>query len=199
MSDPYNLKDKKITNQVVLKAFSKTTRKLFIPKGFKSFADNDEPLPISEGQTISQPSLVAYMTQLLDVNRNHTVLEIGTGSGFQTAILSHLAKHITTVEIISSLFHKAKILLLKLGYTNITCLLADDHQHKSQKFDRIMVTAAAKDIPNKLIEQLKSPGKMVIPIGKEHQIQILMLIEKDRSGNVNETSSIPVRFVPLKS
>jgi len=199
MNDPFKLKNQEITNSAVIEAFEKTSRKLFIPKQLQKFAEVDGPLPIGKGQTISQPSLVAFMTQLLDVGKHHAVLEIGTGSGFQTAILSRLAKEIVSVEIIPTLLKGAKRLLSKLGYKNISYYLADDLNYQSLKFDRIMVTAASKEIPKKLIGQLNTPGKMVVPVGEEHQIQTLMLIEKDEGGKIKEHSSIPVRFVPLKS
>ncbi len=164
----------------------------------KELAHLDTALPIGYDQTISQPSLVFFMSKTLDVDKHHKVLELGTGSGYQTAILAEFAGHVFTIERIVELQQKAIGVLGSLGYTNITYILDDGSEGLSDHapFDRIMVTAAVSRIPPALIEQLANDGKMIIPVGGR-DVQELMLISKDHAGNVEADLLEAVRFVPL--
>ncbi len=199
--DPFHLKFHGITDPAVLKAFQKVRRKDFIDSYLYKLTHVDGPLPIGKGQTISQPSLVAYMTQLLDVHPHHVVLEIGTGSGFQTAILAEIALKVVSVEIIPSLYEKARKRLAGMGYNNIRVVPGDGNKgfSDSAPYDRIMVTAAAERIPDALLHQLIPGGKMVIPVGKQYSAQRLTLVTKSKDGNVKTLSDMGVRFVPFVS
>ncbi len=192
-----HLKGRDIKDEKILKAFEKIDRELFVPKSQIPHAYEDRPLPIGEGQTISQPYIVAFMLQLLDVEKHHKVLEIGTGSGYQTALLAELAKTVYTVEIKERLLEKAKKILSSLGYKNIHFKLGDGKKgwKEHSPYDRIIVSAAPQTIPEELINQLAPGGKMVIPAGSF--FQNLYLIEKDSNGNVKKTKSLAVSFVPL--
>jgi len=165
---------------------------------YKEQAHEDTPLPIGHGQTISQPSLVLEMTILLDVNEESNVLEIGTGSGYQTALLAKASQMVYTVERIEELHLKAIERLNRAGYTNIKFKLDDGSLgwQEYAPYDRIMVTAAASRIPNSLIEQLAPNGKMLIPVGSDF-MQDLLVITKDNEGNVAKQFITNVRFVPL--
>src|SRR5690606_6869724 len=155
-----------IIDTETLKAMRKVERHLFVPDQNRSQAYNDSPLPIGHGQTIPQPYIVAYMTQLLNVSQGDKVLEIGTGSGYQAAILGEIAKEVFTIEIVEALGEQAKRRLKALGYDNVTVIVGDGYSgfQKEAPFDAIMVTAAAGDIPSPLIEQLKDGGKLVMPV-----------------------------------
>lgn len=178
--------------------FYNLDRSFFIDNEYKKFADNDSPLPIGFEQTISQPSLVLEMTRLLSPEKDSKVLEIGTGSGYQTSILAEFAKVVYSVERIRELSKKAQDRLSKLGYNNIFFKIDDGSigWKENSPFDRIMVTAAAGKIPEELIEQLNVNGKMIIPVGPEY-FQDLLLIEKDYDGNLIKRVMGQVRFVEL--
>ncbi len=188
-----------ITDQLVLNAMRIVPRHKFVPERLKSEAYHNCPLPISENQTISQPYIVASMTEELEINNNSKVLEIGTGSGYQTAILAEIVKELYSLEIIPSLHYQAKVILKQMGYKNINLFLGDGNIGlKSQTdFDGIIVTAAAKSIPEALIAQLRVGGIMVIPIEERQNVQNLMKIIKKDSNNYNIELLYPVRFVPL--
>ena len=192
------LRKRGIINTTVLDAMSTVPRHRFVSRIYRSMAYTDNPLPIGHGQTISQPYVVALMTQLLQVDRKHEVLEIGTGCGYQTAILSILSKKVITFEVISSLSTKSRKRLIKLGYKNIDFHCADGKNGLSKEapFDRILVSAAPETIPEVLIEQLAPKGYMVIPVGSLYE-QFINIITKDKNGQVHIKKSTPVRFVPL--
>jgi protein-L-isoaspartate(D-aspartate) O-methyltransferase len=174
-------------------------RHKFVSDIYLDRAYDDSPLPIGYGQTISQPYIVAYMTDILNLNKNSRVLEVGTGSGYQAAILSPIVKQVYTIEIIPELAKSAVTRLKNLGYHNIEVAIGDGYYgwNKHAPFDAIIVTAAAGHIPTPLIEQLKNNGRMVIPVGGSFLIQNLILVTKDKDGNVTTRNLIPVRFVPL--
>ena len=188
MDDPFHLRQHGITDTAVLEAFRKVDRSLFIDVSIRSFATVDEPLPIGEGQTISQPSLVAHMTQILEIKPNHHILEIGTGSGFQTAIMAKIARKVTTIEVIPVLYEMSKKRLADLGFENVSVILGDGHEgyESHAPYDGIMVTAATPEIPEKLIDQLKDGGRMVIPLGEQYATQRLMVISKNDDGSLTK-------------
>ncbi|MGQ9636873.1 MAG: protein-L-isoaspartate(D-aspartate) O-methyltransferase [Thermodesulfobacteriota bacterium] len=180
----------------VLSAMLKVERHLFVPKEYQNSAYNDQPLPIGEGQTISQPYIVALMTELLELKGEEKVLEVGTGSGYQAAILAELAKEVYTIEIIESLANSAKTILSKLGYKNIYVKIGDGYLGwpEVSPFDAIIVTCAPDHIPQPLIDQLKEGGRLVIPVGTYSQE--LKKITK-RHGQLDIEDVIPVIFVPM--
>lgn len=181
----------------VLQAMSKVPRHLFVPEEYRNHAYNDYPLPIGYGQTISQPYIVAAMTELLELKGDEKVLEIGTGSGYQTAILAELAGKVYTVERIPQLLERAKQVLSSLGYTNIHFKLTDGTLGwpENAPFDRIIVTAAAPDLPQPLIDQLAEGGIMVIPVGSRY-LQTLKVVVK--TGNKLRVKRVmECTFVPL--
>jgi len=188
------IKDKK-----VLEALLAVPRHKFVSKLYLGLAYADQPLPIGQGQTISQPYIVALMSEKLNLKPTDKVLEIGTGSGYQAAILSKICNDVYTIEIIPSLGKKATTRLKNLGYDNITVKIADGYYGwvEQAPFDAIIVTAAATHIPPPLIEQLKPGGRMVIPVGGVFQVQRLMFIEKNQDQTLRSENLIPVRFVPL--
>lgn len=192
------LKARGIKDEKVLKAMRKVPRHLFVPDNMKVHAYNDEPLLIGEGQTISQPYIVAYMTEVLSLKKNERVLEIGTGSGYQAAILAEIVDKLYTVEVVSSLSHKAQEVLSKLGYRNIDFKISDGNfgWKENAPFDAIIVTAAPSQIPKSLLEQLKNNGNMVVPVGITFQELVLVTREKKK---FKKKKLIPVRFVPLVS
>ncbi len=187
-----------IIDTALLEAMYTVPRHRFVSKIYRSMAYTDNPLPIGHGQTISQPYIVGLMTELLQVNRKHKVLEIGTGCGYQTAILSILSKKVITIEVLSSLSTKSRKRLTKLGYINVDFHCADGKNGLSKKapFDRILVSAAPETIPDELIEQLAPKGYMVIPVGSLYD-QFIHIISKDKNGQVHIKKSTRVRFVPL--
>lgn len=178
--------------------FNKLDRSFFMDR-FKEMASFDEAIPIGHEQTISQPSLVLEMTLALDPETDSRVLEIGTGSGFQTALLAEFASQVYTVERIEELYHRAKERLDESGFSNISFKLDDGSMgwEENAPYDRIMVTAAASAIPEELLNQLAFGGKMIIPVGSSFS-QELKLIEKDKNGKIQSTVLNHVRFVPLK-
>ncbi len=180
----------------VLAAMLKVERHLFVPKDLRPTAYSDQPLPIGEGQTISQPYIVALMTELLDLKGEEKILEVGTGSGYQAAILAELAKEVYTIEIIEKLATSAERLLFDLGYKNIKVKAGDGYLGwpEAAPFDAIIVTCAPDHIPKPLMDQLKEGGRMVIPVGE--LTQELKKIVK-RGGKLETTNVIPVIFVPM--
>ncbi|PPK99365.1 protein-L-isoaspartate(D-aspartate) O-methyltransferase [Parapedobacter indicus] len=192
------LETRGINHSATLEAMRKVERHLFVPATYQKYAYDDGPLPIGYHQTISQPYIVAYMTQLLAPKAGDRVLEIGTGSGYQAAILAEIVKEVYTIEIVNELGERTKKLLDKLGYDNVHVIIGDGHKglHTKAPFDAIIVTAAPEEIPQPLIDQLKDGGRMVIPVGPEASTQTLMLIEK-RDGGITKTNLTPVRFVPF--
>jgi protein-L-isoaspartate(D-aspartate) O-methyltransferase len=188
-----------IRQEGVLRAMRSTPRHRFVPDDYVSRAYDDSPLPIGHGQTISQPFIVAYMTEVLQPNGSGTVLEIGTGSGYQAAVLSPLYSRVYTMEIIPELAESAAIRLRDLGYRNVEVRKGDGYFGWPEKapFDAIIVTAAAGNIPPPLIAKLKKNGRMIIPVGNPYMVQNLVLVEKDGKGNITTKSLLSVRFVPL--
>ena len=186
-------------NPRVLAAMRAVPRHLFVPLSQRANAYDDRPLPIGEDQTISQPSLVALMTHLLRPKRGDVMLEVGTGSGYQAAILSRLVGRVYTIEIVEPLARSASDRLSRLGYTNVHVRHGDGYAGwpSQAPFDGIIVTAGAPHVPRPLVDQLKPGGRMVIPVGPSESVQQLMLITKGRNGAVNRRTIIPVRFVPL--
>jgi len=191
------LMQKGITNAFVLKAIAKIPRHVFFESALANHAYQDKAFPIAAEQTISQPYTVAFQSQLLDVQQGHKVLEIGTGSGYQAAVLMELKTQVYTIERIKELYTKAKKTLSLLNYRPKYMSYGDGYKGLPlyAPFDRIIVTAAAPYIPQDLINQLKPNGKLVIPVGNE--AQEMKLIEKDASGNITETNHGSFRFVPL--
>jgi protein-L-isoaspartate(D-aspartate) O-methyltransferase len=186
----------------VLKAVSAVPRHEFVPDGLRGDAYADRPLPIGYGQTISQPFIVALMTDLLRVGPDDAVLEVGTGSGYQAAVLAHLARRVYTIEIVPGLAESAAARLQRLGYSNVVARTGDGYYgwEEAAPFDSIIVTAAANQIPPPLIRQLKPEGRMVIPVGAPFAVQYLVLVERDPdNGRVTTRQLLPVRFVPLAS
>ena len=166
---------------------------------YRHLAYRNTPLPIEAGQTISQPLIVALMTDLLDPQPGDVIFEVGTGSGYQAAVLAHLVKHVYSVEIVKELADDAADTLERLGYDNVTVRAGDGYAGwpEHAPFDGIIVTAAAEQIPPPLLQQLKPGGKLVIPVGEHHGYQELLLVEVDDKGEVSKRSVLPVRFVPL--
>jgi protein-L-isoaspartate(D-aspartate) O-methyltransferase len=194
----FTLRSHGVTNAEVLKAMEATPRAAFLEGIFAERAFEDTPLPIACGQTISQPSVVGLMTQALDVTRRCKVLEIGTGSGYQAAILARLARRVYTVERHRRLARRTRELLLSLGLHNITVVHADGSHGLPEQapFDRIIVTAAAEDPPKVLIDQLRPGGIMVLPVGQSSAVQTLIRVVKTEAG-LDYTDLGAVRFVPL--
>lgn len=194
----FSLRSKGVTDERVLMAMERTDRRAFIEGHFSDRAYDDMPLPIASGQTISQPSVVARMTQALNVGPRDTVLEVGTGSGYQAAVLSHLARRVYTVDRFRRLTDAAQKRFQALDLSNITVFNADgSHGLPGQApFDRILVTAAAEDPPGPLLAQLRMGGIMVVPVGQSDTVQTLIKVTRTEDGlNYEELS--PVRFVPL--
>ena len=192
------LRKRGINNTAVLDAMSTVPRHRFVSRIYSSMAYTDNPLPIGHGQTISQPYIVALMTQLLQVDKKHKVLEIGTGCGYQTAILSILSKRVITFEVLSDLSKNSKKRLTTLGFDNVDFHCADGKNGwlKEAPYDRILVSAAPETIPELLIEQLAPKGFMVIPVGSLYD-QYIHIITKDNNEKIHIKKSTPVRFVPL--
>jgi protein-L-isoaspartate(D-aspartate) O-methyltransferase len=183
----------------VMAAMGKVPRHRFVPALQDSFAYENRPLPIGEGQTISQPYIVALMTDLLDPKPTDRVLEVGTGSGYQAAVLAELVAKVTTIEIVAPLGKRAMQLLGELGYRNVDVRIGDGYGGwpAAAPFDSIIVTAAPAAIPQPLIDQLKPGGRMVIPVGGSSDVQQLLLVEKHPDGRTTTRRTLPVRFVPL--
>lgn len=186
-------------SQRVLEAMGQTKRHLFIPNRSCSIAYADTPLPIDLGQTISQPFIVALMTQLAEVAPDNVVLEIGTGSGYQAAVLAHLARKVYTIEIVPQLAESATKALRDLAYDNVEVRLGDGYAGWPEcgPFDAIVVTAALGQIPPPLIEQLKAGGRLVMPVGADYGTQQLTVVEKIAADRTTTRAVAPVRFVPF--
>jgi protein-L-isoaspartate(D-aspartate) O-methyltransferase len=189
---------REIKEEKVLQAMRKVPRHFFVPDDLRPYAYADEPLPIGEGQTISQPYIVAYMTEALELRGEEKVLEVGTGSGYQTAVLAEIVKEVYTVEIVSTLSLTAQEVLQRLGYTNIHFKIGDGTfgWQENAPYDAIMVTAAPPSVPKRLQEQLDFSGKMIIPVGEGFQELVLITREKK---DFKKKKLLPVRFVPLIS
>jgi protein-L-isoaspartate(D-aspartate) O-methyltransferase len=180
-------------------AIGKVERHRLVPPGETSRAYRNHPLPIGSGQTISQPYIVALSTDLLNPKPQDVILEVGTGSGYQAAVLAEIVSRVYSIEIIASLGNEARKRLEGLGYGNIEVRIGDGYAGWPERapFDGIVVTAAAPRVPQALVDQLKTGGRMVIPVGGEGEIQYLKLLTKRADGGVDEKRVIPVRFVPL--
>jgi protein-L-isoaspartate(D-aspartate) O-methyltransferase len=184
----------------VLDAASRLDRGRFVPPELRHDADADWPLPIGFGQTISQPFVVAYMTERLGLEGDERVLEVGTGSGYQTALLALLARQVHSVEIIPELAERARAVLLdELGLANVSLRVGDGALGWPEEapFDRILVGAAGPDVPLPLVEQLARGGRMILPVGPGPWGQVLKVVERSADGEVRELDALPVRFVPL--
>jgi protein-L-isoaspartate(D-aspartate) O-methyltransferase len=192
------LRRRGIADQAVLRAMDEVPREHFVEPGFAETAYADQALPIACGQTISQPYVVAYMTEQLDVHPEHKVLEVGTGSGYQAAVLSRMAREVVSIERYRTLADTARARLQTLGYDNVEVLVGDGLTGAPARgpFDRIIVTAAAESIPDALVEQLAVDGIMILPLGKHDGPQTLVKLTATRDGLQRE-DLIGVRFVPL--
>lgn len=188
-----------VDDRKVLSVMQKIPRHLFVPQNVRKFAYDDTALPIGHDQTISQPYIVGFMTEQLNTDTSHVILEIGTGSGYQAAVLSQLVKEVYTIEIIPDLGNKAAATLADLGYENVNVRIGDGYQGWPEKapFDRIIVTAAPEVIPPKLIEQLKPGGRMVIPKGSRWFGQDLLVVDKNHDNTIKIKKTLPVVFVPM--
>ncbi len=194
----YQISERGVTDQNVLDAMASVHRHEFVLPKDKKRAYHDRPLPIGYGQTISQPYIVALMTELLNINKDSRVLEIGTGSGYQAAVLAHIAKQVYTIEIVKPLHHRSDLLFRQLGYLNIKTLNADGYYgwKEHAPFDAIIVTCASDFIPPPLIEQLANNGLMCIPVGPPFKVQHLVLVKKNKT-KISTKVITSVRFVPL--
>jgi protein-L-isoaspartate(D-aspartate) O-methyltransferase len=192
------LRRRGIRDNKVLRAIERVPRDLFVDEAFVDHAYQDIALPIECGQTISQPYVVAFMTERLELDDRHKILEIGTGSGYQAAVLSHLCRRVYTVERWRELQKAAERRFARLGITNVTTIIGDGWLGwpPQAPFDRIIVTAAAQEAPPALLDQLKTGGRMLIPLGETRDTQNLVQIDKTEAG-LTETPLLPVRFVPL--
>jgi protein-L-isoaspartate(D-aspartate) O-methyltransferase len=191
--------DRGVKDKAVLEALRKVPRHLFVPEEYINEAYDDNPLPIGYGQTISQPYIVAFMTEVAKPDPSKTVLEIGTGSGYQAAILAELVKKVYSVEIVPELALESAERLKKLGYNNIVVKYGDGYKgwKEFSPFDIVIVTAAAEQVPEPLIEQLAENGRLLIPIGAPNAVQELILLEK-KKGRIEKSRLTFVRFVPFK-
>ncbi len=196
-SSPYSGRD--TLSSAVITAMKKVERHHFVPTWLAMFAYLNRPLPIGYGQTISQPLIVALMTDLLQLKEGDKVLEIGTGSGYQAAVLAEIVKSVYSIEIIEPLGKEAAERLKSLGYSNVEVRLGDGYYGwpETAPFDAIIVTAAASHVPPPLLKQLKPGGRMLIPLGAHFMTQYLMVVEKQADGSVTSRQIVPVSFVPL--
>ena len=187
-----------VVDRRVLEAMEKVPREIFVPEGARAEAFEDRPVPIGHGVTISQPYIVGYMTEALKVEASHRVLEIGTGCGYQTALLAELAARVYSIEVIPELAARARATLEGLGYTNVVIRTGDGHQGWPDEapFDRILGAAAATEVPSDLVDQLADGGIMVLPIERPLGWQELQVLRK-RDGRMSTESTLPVRFVPM--
>lgn len=180
-------------------ALLRVPRHRFVPSSLLAAAYEDRPLPIGHGQTISQPFIVALMTELAGVGPQSRVLEVGTGSGYQAAILAECVARVYSIEIVAPLGAQARALLAQLGYRNVDVRIGDGYRGwpEAAPFDAILVTAAPEHVPQPLIDQLKPGGRMVIPVGQRHGVQDLLVITRDADGRAVQRRTLAVRFVPL--
>lgn len=183
----------------VLEAMRKVRRERFVPEPVRTYSASDTPLPIGFDQTISQPYIVAYMTELLELDGDHRVLEIGTGSGYQAAVLATLCDHVYSIEIVPELAERSAKILQELDYRNVSVRLGDGYLGwpEHAPFDRIILTAAPPELPQALVDQLAPQGRLVAPVGRNPDAQKIVLVTKDASGNVRRRNQLPVRFVPM--
>ena len=195
----YQIIKRGIKDKKVIEAMKNVPRHLFVTDGYKDQAYDDNPLPIGYGQTISQPYIVALMTELLKLKKDHNVLEIGTGSGYQAAILTKIVKEVTTVEIVKPLYERTKKLFEKLNFENLTIESGDGYYgfEENAPYDAIIVTCASEFIPPPLIKQLKIGGIMCIPVGPPYKVQKLVLVEKKSEDDIRTEIIDYVVFVPL--
>lgn len=193
------ISDRGIKDRNTLRAMGTVPRHLYVPENQRRFSYADRPLPIGYGQTISQPYIVAFMTEIIKPRSDYKVLEIGTGSGYQAAVLAEIVDHVYTIEIVEPLGETAQA-ILEREYDNVTVKIADGYHgwEEHGPFDAIVVTAAAEHIPPPLIQQLKDGGIMIIPVGSPFRVQQLMLVEK-KGESITTRSLMPVRFVPFTS
>ena len=191
------IKERGITSNKVINALQNVERHMFVPEENVQKAYEDRPLPIGNGQTISQTYIVALMTDMLDLNENDKVLEIGTGSGYQAAVLSEIVDQVYTIEIVEPLGKQARERLQKLGYDNVNVKIGNGYKGWPEQapFDAIIVTAAPTEIPQPLKDQLAEGGKMIIPVGERFAQELVLL--KKINGELRKKSIIPVRFVPM--
>jgi protein-L-isoaspartate(D-aspartate) O-methyltransferase len=192
---PYN----PVRDQKVLAAMRRVPRHRFVPAEYRDMAYQNSPLPIGHKQTISQPVIVAHMTELLDVQPNDRILEIGTGSGYQAAVLGELCEHVFSMEIVTPLGKQAKDLLNELGYKQVRVRIGNGYQGWPEEapFDKIIVTCAPDQIPQPLLDQLAPGGRMVIPVGGQFQTQYMVEVSKNQKGKISKKEHYPVRFVPM--
>lgn len=188
-----------VKDPLVLQAMRRVPRHLFVPEEYRDLAYRNSPLVIGHNQTISQPFIVAHMSELLELQPDHRVLEIGTGSGYQAAVLGELCKHVYSIEIVPPLGRKAAKILTELGYSHVQLRIGNGYNGwpEAAPFDRIIVTCAPDDIPQVLLDQLKPGGRMVIPVGKQLGTQYMVEVNKDRKGRISQKKHYPVRFVPM--
>lgn len=193
------IRDREVKDPNVLKAMQVVPRHAFVPTRQQRYAYEDRPLPIEEGQTISQPYIVAFMTEALKLDPNSIVLEIGAGSGYQAAVCAEIARRVYTIEIVEPLAETAAKRLKELGYRNVFVRAGDGYYGWPERgpFDAIIGTAAADRIPPPLLDQLKPGGRMILPVGGEAGFQYLILIVKDAEGRLDQRKVMPVRFVPM--
>ncbi len=186
-------------DDAVLQAIRRVPREAFVPVQARGNAYANRPLPIGHGQTISQPFIVAAMTDMVCLHRRSRVLEVGTGCGYQTAVLAEIAAEVYSIEVIPELAEAARDRLRRLGYRNVRLRVGDGNRGwpEHAPFDSIVVTAAAPEIPQPLVDQLALGGRMAIPIGRPYETQLLTLVEKDAAGRLHESVHLPVAFVPL--
>jgi protein-L-isoaspartate(D-aspartate) O-methyltransferase len=188
-----------VSDPLVLQAMRRVPRHMFVPAEYQDLAYRNSPLQIGYNQTISQPFIVAHMSELLELDPDHRVLEIGTGSGYQAAVLAELCDHVYTIEIVAPLGQKAEKLLKELGYDQVHVRIGNGYEGwpGAAPFDRIIVTCAPEDIPRALLDQLAPGGRMVIPVGKQFGSQYMVEVNKDRKGQITQKQHYPVRFVPM--
>ncbi len=194
------LREQGIRDERVLAAVAQVPRAWFVPEDLRERADDDRPLPIGHGQTISQPFVVAYMTERLRLAGDERVLEVGTGSGYQTAILARLAEEVLSIEIVPELADRARrVLLEELGLANVRLRTGDGALGWPEEapFDRVMVTAAATEVPPALVAQLAPGGRMILPVGDTPEVQMLRVVDRGNDGVTAQADLLPVRFVPL--
>jgi protein-L-isoaspartate(D-aspartate) O-methyltransferase len=195
----WQIEAREIRDPNVMRAMRTVPRHAFVPPEQQAYAYADHPLPIGHDQTISQPYIVAFMTEALRLDANSVVLEIGTGSGYQAAVAAEIAKAVYTIEIVEPLARSAAERLKDLGYENVQVKAGDGYYGWPEEgpFDAIIGTAAAQQIPPALIEQLKPRGRMILPVGSELSLQYLVLVTKDEQGKLHQEKVMPVRFVPM--
>lgn len=206
--DPFNLQREEmvklqlqmrgISDDKILEAFRKVPRHVFVPAEYRRYSYADQPIPIGEGQTISQPYIVAFMSQVLQVEPNEKVLEVGTGSGYQAAILAELDAEVFSIEINETLADRAKVTLDQLGYSNIHLKTGDGYEgwDEHAPYNAILVTCSPASIPPILKDQLAEGGRMIIPVGPQNSVQYLYLLENHK-GKIRQKNVMPVRFVPM--